>query len=119
MASLCKTNFYKNYIRTIVIRKYSLRRNIQNYFNVVIHPQDILPGPLHCLRMHRAWLLAVSAATSRRVPPGYNRMAIAHDMVEVTKGAPFHKPFVFTRLDAERLVVDAMHICAAGKGGAV
>lgn len=119
MASLKKSNNYKNYIPTIVPRKHSLRCIWQQYADSVINPQNILPGQLQCLRMHSAWLLALSSVTRRRMPPRYNRMAIAHDLVEVTKAAPINKPFALTRLDAERLVIDALQMSAARKGGAV
>jgi hypothetical protein len=106
-------------ISNISVSKYSLLRNFKRYFNaVIIPPANLPPHQLQCLRIHTAWMLAAGIVKQRRVPPGYNRLSIAHDLVEVIKAAPLDKPFALTRLDAERLVVDALHVCNARKGGA-
>ncbi len=117
MACHKKPTNYASYMRTISPRKISLRRIWQQYTNSVIAPPNIPRGQLQCLRMHMAWLLALSSVTRCHMPAKYNRMAIAHDLVETTKAAPANNPFALTRLDAERLVIDALHLSTARKGG--
>lgn len=92
-----------------------LSRAFQKYSDLVICPEKRLPhataGRIDALRLQAAHEL-INVVLTMRIPRAYrhyNRMAIAHDLTEFSKSAPRDLPWRLSRLDAERLLIDAIH----------
>jgi hypothetical protein len=108
MTPLHNKLIYGKYIESLVPRQRNFRRTKQHYCHAVINPPAISPGQLYCLRVCTAWMHAVSALTGRRKAK-VRLLAVADEIFNITRLAPHGIPFEFSRLDAERLVIDAAY----------
>lgn len=109
MTPLHSKLIYGKYIESLVPRQRNFRQTRLQYCQAVINPPAIHSGQLHCLRMCTAWAHAVSALTKRRMPDDAQPLAVAEDLFYITRWAPCGIPFAFSRLDAERLAIDASY----------
>lgn len=114
---MAHANQFPNFTARKATRQ-QFRAALQTYATIIIAPPADLPaGQLEAQRIHAA-IVAISAAMSMPARADYNRMAIAHDVAEMTKSAPRGKPTLFDRMQAERIMIDLLHTArAAAKAG--